>query len=628
MRKLKSLLCALVSVALPSVAFAASNLLTAIGGEQEVTDGCQVPTFLNKTALEFEMEQFNGCVEKAGGAFMPLPGMKSPAGASVYHPSVVKTKIPNGDNMYCYEYFYDRNATNYPEVGPMVQIFKQWNPALDAYENTARYMVVPDEFNNVAYYYQDKFADGHWLNSYRFEGTYDEAGHELSGTKEYWENNTWVAHMRWDNEYDADGNRISMKSRTFTQNDEDWVDGIRYFWEYENGFLTRYTYLSKADGVYVKTMERFYENDAEGHVLSMTQQQLEKNVARERYTYNDRGQMLTSISERWNEQDGFWYASGYMEYSYDDEGRLISQTRSSSSAQLPFDETEWVDLSKKEYSYDDNTETVITSNYNVAEQKWMPYSQTKTTFNAYGYKTMYQTATLNSSTGNWETRAESVWEYDSNNNLLSFRGENIFGETRSLSGAFTYTYDEHNNAISAYYEKLGYRESVSLPYNNMADSWTGNYDFVSNAADAEYMNVATDYVTTTGISFGMEKIIMQPDETAQLEVEVLPENATNKFVHWSVADNSVAFIDVEGRVTAVALGETEITATTIDGLHVARLPLAVTIDGEDGIDTIPGDAIGESDIVYYNLQGMRVGNPVEGGVYIRRCGNRADKVVY
>lgn len=629
MRKLKSLLCSFMSVALPAVAVAATSSLTGIdSASSNASAGWLAPACMNKTALEFEMEQFNGRAEKAGEASMQSFDSNASGITSIYKPSVVKTKNPSGENMYCYEYYYDSNATDYPEVGPMVQVFRQWNPDLNGYENTARYVVVPDEFNNVAYYYQDKFSDGHWINSYRFVGTYDAAGHELSGTKEYWENNKWVARSRWENEYDSDGNRISMKSKTFTQNDEDWVDGERYFWEFENGFLTKYTYWSKADGVYVKTMERFYENDAEGRVLTMTQQQLEKNIARERYNYDDKGQMLSYVSERWNEQKSSWYAQGYMECTYDEAGRLTSETQSSSSAQLPFDETVWVATSERKYTYEDNTETVTTSKYDAAGEKWMPYSRVKTTYNSRGDKIMYQTATLNSSTGNWETRAESVWEYDSNNNLVSFKGENIFGETRSLSSAYSYTYDEHNNAISALYQKLGYRESVSLPYNNMADVWTGKFDFVSNAADAEYVNVATDYVMPASVSFDREKMSLRPNETAQLEAKVLPENASNKFVHWNVADNSVAFVDVEGRITALALGETEITATTIEGLHVARLSLAVTVDGEAGIDMLPTDAGADTIVNYYNLQGMPVSNPVPGQIYIRRCGSNAEKIVF
>lgn len=612
---------------LSTVAFANNNsAANQDNRNQNMSDNFPVPALFNKTALEFEMEEYNARREKHGYGYRHSYGLNENNASVTYHPAVVKTRNQNGANLYSYEYFYDRNATNYPEVGPMVQIFKQWNPTLNDYGKTARYMVVPDENNNIEYYYQDKFDNGHWINSYRFKGTYDAAGHELSGTKEYWENNTWVARMHWDSEYDPDGNITSQKYKTFIRDSEDWADGVRYNWEYENGFLTKYTYWSKTDAGYVKTMERFYINDKDGRVITMTQQQLGKNIARDVYTYNENGLMMSYTTERWDEQGSFWYGQQRIECTYDESGRITSETSFTSSAKLPVDETIWENVSKKSYTYDDNTEVVTSYNFNSEDGNWVSYSRISTTYNSRGDKTFYQTETFNAEKDIWETRAESVWVYDGKNNLSSFKGENIFGETRFVASAYSYTYDENDNAVSAFYEKLGNRESLSLPYNNMADLWTGNFDFVSTAAEAEYVNVATDYVVPTDIHFNLEKMVMRINETARVEVEVLPANATNKFVHWSVDDANIAFIDVDGRVTALAEGETTIKATTIEGLHVAELPLYVTSNGGSGIDNI--DADGNTNPVYYNLQGVEISNPVAGTVCIRRCGSKAEKIIY
>lgn len=45
----------------------------------------------------------------------------------------------------------------------------------------------------------------------------------------------------------------------------------------------------------------------------------------------------------------------------------------------------------------------------------------------------------------------------------------------------------------------------------------------------------------------------------------------------------------------------------------------------NGVDQVTDNAC-ESEAVYYNLQGMRVVEPVNG-IYIRKCGSKVEKVV-
>ena len=54
-------------------------------------------------------------------------------------------------------------------------------------------------------------------------------------------------------------------------------------------------------------------------------------------------------------------------------------------------------------------------------------------------------------------------------------------------------------------------------------------------------------------------------QTAQLSVTVLPSNAENKSIVWSTSNASVATVDNNGVVTAVANGNATITAAALDG---------------------------------------------------------------
>ena len=66
--------------------------------------------------------------------------------------------------------------------------------------------------------------------------------------------------------------------------------------------------------------------------------------------------------------------------------------------------------------------------------------------------------------------------------------------------------------------------------------------------------------------------------TLQLSAAVLPSNATNKTVAWTTSNGSVATVDSNGLVTAVAPGTATITATTTDGSNLSA-SCAVTVTG-------------------------------------------------
>ena len=84
-------------------------------------------------------------------------------------------------------------------------------------------------------------------------------------------------------------------------------------------------------------------------------------------------------------------------------------------------------------------------------------------------------------------------------------------------------------------------------------------------------------VAVTGISLDKTMVGLEIDESATVKAIIAPENATNKAVEWSVADTAVATVS-NGVVTGVAVGETTLTATTIDGGHTATIPVKVVTE--------------------------------------------------
>ena len=73
------------------------------------------------------------------------------------------------------------------------------------------------------------------------------------------------------------------------------------------------------------------------------------------------------------------------------------------------------------------------------------------------------------------------------------------------------------------------------------------------------------YVSVNGVSLDVKELSLSVDDTATLTAIVTPDDATNKTVTWTSSDPSVATVDANGLVTAVAPGTATITATA-DGV--------------------------------------------------------------
>ncbi len=102
--------------------------------------------------------------------------------------------------------------------------------------------------------------------------------------------------------------------------------------------------------------------------------------------------------------------------------------------------------------------------------------------------------------------------------------------------------------------------------------------------------------------------VTKQDDT--LTAQVLPENATDKTVTWTSSVPAVATVDNNGKITAVAAGETVITATAGDGktatctVTVTDHQLTTVSAGESGHKSVCGvDGCGyESEVAAHSLK--------------------------
>ena len=89
------------------------------------------------------------------------------------------------------------------------------------------------------------------------------------------------------------------------------------------------------------------------------------------------------------------------------------------------------------------------------------------------------------------------------------------------------------------------------------------------------LTVTAPPVPVASVKISPEGAAIKVGESFQFTAKILPENADNKGVTWKSGDEKVATVDANGKVTAVAVGSTAITVTTIDGLKTAEATVSV-----------------------------------------------------
>ena len=162
-------------------------------------------------------------------------------------------------------------------------------------------------------------------------------------------------------------------------------------------------------------------------------------------------------------------------------------------------------------------------------------------------------------------------------------GEYIFDLTDRKGRDHTLSAERQNNGairILSYSLKLKEFSGTSGALVNFrvtaSDDFSGNYQIqIKNITFATADQAGVDFESTVcnvvgkclaeSITLNVTEASLQVNGTTTLTATVLPETATNKSVTWTSSDEEIAVVNEYGVVTAIALGEAVITATTTDG---------------------------------------------------------------
>lgn len=97
----------------------------------------------------------------------------------------------------------------------------------------------------------------------------------------------------------------------------------------------------------------------------------------------------------------------------------------------------------------------------------------------------------------------------------------------------------------------------------------------------------TATVAVTSITLDHTQLNMTVGQKTQLIATVLPENATNKTLNWSVMDNRIVSVDGNGELTAQSVGTTTVTVISVMYPSVqASCQVTVTNGGGGGSSTL------------------------------------------
>ena len=101
-------------------------------------------------------------------------------------------------------------------------------------------------------------------------------------------------------------------------------------------------------------------------------------------------------------------------------------------------------------------------------------------------------------------------------------------------------------------------------------------------AQAEYSDVSAEckvYVSTsqTGICMNEKSVSLKTGKSVTVQAGVLPVDADNQHVNWSVEDTSIVSVE-NGKITGLKPGKTTVTVTTDDGHYSASCQVKVTAE--------------------------------------------------
>ncbi len=163
-------------------------------------------------------------------------------------------------------------------------------------------------------------------------------------------------------------------------------------------------------------------------------------------------------------------------------------------------------------------------------------------------------------------------------NSVNSIGLSAFRYCNRLTDVYSYILDPSSVATASYVFASN-QSSYSGRTLHVPAGTTSAYQSNGNWYPYFGQIVEMPLVTASSITLNKAESVMPKDATFQLVAAVLPESTTNMALTWASSDTTIATVDENGLVTAVAVGNATITATTTDGSNLSA-SCAVTVSDD------------------------------------------------
>ena len=163
-------------------------------------------------------------------------------------------------------------------------------------------------------------------------------------------------------------------------------------------------------------------------------------------------------------------------------------------------------------------------------------------------------------------------------NSVNSIGLSAFRYCNRLTDVYSYILDPSSVATASYVFSSN-QSSYSSRTLHVPAGTTSAYQSNGNWYPYFGQIVEMPLVTASSITLNKTESVMPKDATLQLVAAVLPESTTNMALTWASSDTTIATVDENGLVTAVAVGNATITATTTDGSNLSA-SCAVTVSDD------------------------------------------------
>ena len=178
----------------------------------------------------------------------------------------------------------------------------------------------------------------------------------------------------------------------------------------------------------------------------------------------------------------------------------------------------------------------------------------------------------------------------------SYNINDIFDEDNALEVRATYT-DGSNYLLASNQYTYSVKNSNGTVINT-AQAFATEGTYILTVSYKSYapqqLELTVSPIHVIDITLNTDLIRLRVGETAQLTVSINPIDATNQAINWTSSNTSILTVSATGLVTAKAVGQASVTASSVDGNHTATCDFYVKATAANSTATITPSYSGDS----------------------------------